>query len=77
MPSVAVPSRLRRDLAHFTWDTPVGKVDYAHDAPVPWCSDSLRGTGTVHLGADHHRLIRWLADLNTATVHDKPFVLFG
>jgi phytoene dehydrogenase-like protein len=29
------------------------------------------------LGADHHGLIRWLADLNTATVPDKPFILFG
>jgi phytoene dehydrogenase-like protein len=77
MPSVAIPDRLRQDLKHFTWDTPVVKVNYALDAPVPWRSKSLRGVGTVHLGADHHGLIRWLADLNTATVPDKPFLLFG
>jgi phytoene dehydrogenase-like protein len=77
MPSVEVPRRLRQDLTHFTWDTPVVKVNYALDAPVPWRSTSLRGVGTVHLGADHHGLIRWLADLNTATVPDKPFILFG
>ncbi|MDT5113468.1 MAG: hypothetical protein QOE20_5358 [Mycobacterium sp.] len=77
MPSVAVPDRLRQDLQHFTWDTPVVKVNYALDAPVPWRSKSLRGVGTIHLGADHHGLIRWLADLNTATVPDKPFLLFG
>ena len=77
MPRIAIPDRLRRDLAHFTWDTPVVKVNYALDAPVPWRSQSLRGAGTVHLGADHHGLIRWVADLNTATVPDKPFILFG
>jgi phytoene dehydrogenase-like protein len=77
MPDVAIPRRLRQDLAHFTWDTPVVKTNYALDAPMPWRSKSLRDVGTVHLGADHHRLIRWLADLNTATVPNKPFILFG
>jgi phytoene dehydrogenase-like protein len=73
----AVPRRLLQDLEHFTWDTPVVKVNYALDAPVPWRSKSLQGAGTVHLGADHHGLVRWLADLSTATVPDKPFILFG
>jgi phytoene dehydrogenase-like protein len=77
MPSSVVPQRLRKDMAHFTWDTPVVKVNYALDAPVPWRSASLRGAGTVHLGADHHGLIRWFADLNTATVPEQPFILFG
>ena len=36
-----------------------------------------REAGTVHLGADSHGLTRWLADLNTATVPDNPFMLFG
>jgi phytoene dehydrogenase-like protein len=77
MPDVAIPRRLRQDLAHFTWDAPVMKTNYALDAPMPWRSKSLRDVGTVHLGADHHGLIRWLADLNTATVPNKPFILFG
>jgi phytoene dehydrogenase-like protein len=77
MPDVAIPRRLRQDLAHFTWDAPVVKTNYALDAPMPWRSKSLRDVGTVHLGADHHGLIRWLADLNTATVPNKPFILFG
>lgn len=76
-PIELVPQRLRQDMAHFTWDTPVVKVNYALDAPVPWRSPSLRGAGTVHLGADHHGLIRWFADLNTATVPEQPFILFG
>jgi phytoene dehydrogenase-like protein len=77
MPDVAIPCRLRQDLAHFTWDAPVVKTNYALDAPMPWRSHSLRDVGTVHLGADHHGLIRWFADLNTATVPNKPFILFG
>jgi phytoene dehydrogenase-like protein len=53
------------------------KVNYALDEPIPWRSHSLTGAGTVHLGADGHGLIRWMADLNTATVPDNPFLLFG
>ena len=77
LPHEALPARLLQDLQHFTWDTPVVKVNYALDAPIPWRSKSLKGAGTVHLGADSHGLIRWLADLNTATIPDHPFLLFG
>jgi len=67
----------RRDLSRFVWDTPVLKIDYALDAPVPWRSRSLADAGTVHLGADHDGLIRWMADLNTGTLPSEPFLLFG
>jgi phytoene dehydrogenase-like protein len=77
LPRDALPARLFQDLTHFIWDTPVVKVNYALDEPIPWRSESLRDAGTVHLGADGHGLIRWLADLNTATVPDNPFILFG
>jgi phytoene dehydrogenase-like protein len=77
LPRRAVPARLLEDLKHFAWDTPVVKVNYALDAPIPWRSASLRETGTVHLGADSHGLIRWMADLNTATVPQDPFMLLG
>jgi phytoene dehydrogenase-like protein len=77
LPHEALPARLLQDLQHFTWDTPVVKVNYALDAPIPWRSKSLQGAGTVHLGADSHGLIRWLADLKTATILDHPFLLFG
>jgi phytoene dehydrogenase-like protein len=77
LPRAALPERLFQDLAHFIWDTPVLKVNYALDEPIPWRSESLREAGTVHLGADGHGLTRWLADLNTATVPDNPFMLFG
>jgi phytoene dehydrogenase-like protein len=76
LPPDALPPD-RRDLGRFVWDTPVLKIDYALDAPVPWRSASLAGAGTVHLGADHDGLIRWMADLNTGTVPSAPFMLFG
>jgi phytoene dehydrogenase-like protein len=60
---------------------PVGvtlvKVNYALAEPIPWRSDSLRGAGTVHLGADADELVRWMADLTTGTVPRQPFMLFG
>jgi phytoene dehydrogenase-like protein len=77
LPRDALPARLFEDLKNFIWDTPVVKVNYALDHPIPWRSASLHGAGTVHLGADGHGLTRWLADLNTATVPVKPFLLFG
>jgi len=77
LPEHAVPRGLLRSLDGFVWDTPVLKVNYALDAPVPWRSKSLAEAGTVHLGADHHGLIRWMADLNTATIPERPFLLFG
>ena len=77
LPRDALPARLFADLEHFIWDIPVVKVNYALDAPIPWRSTNLRRAGTVHLGADAHGLVRWMADLNTATVPDNPFLLLG
>lgn len=77
LPADALPPALLQSLEHFAWDTPVLKVNYALNAPVPWRSQSLNGAGTVHLGADHDGLIRWMADLNTRTVPERPFLLFG
>jgi phytoene dehydrogenase-like protein len=77
LPDEAVPDGVRSALNRFVWDTPVLKVNYALDSPIPWRSKSLADAGTVHIGADHDGLIRWMADLNTATVPEKPFMLFG
>jgi phytoene dehydrogenase-like protein len=77
LPAHAVPVAVRQSMEHFVWDTPVLKINYALNAPVPWRSKSLTDAGTVHLGADHDGLIRWMADLNTRTVPLHPFMLFG
>jgi len=77
LPADAVPARVLDDLAHFEWDTPVVKVDYALNAPIPWTARNARGAGTVHLGADSDGLVRWMADLQTSTVPQRPFMLFG
>ena len=31
----------------------------------------------MHLGADENGLVRWMADLNTGVVPERPFVIFG
>jgi phytoene dehydrogenase-like protein len=77
LPTDALPASLRRGLDRFVWDTPVLKINYALDSPIPWRSKNLGDAGTVHLGADHDGLIRWMADLNTRTVPERPFMLFG
>ena len=77
LPADAVPSALLRSFERFVWDTPVLKIDYALKAPIPWRAKNLNKAGTVHLGADHDGLIRWMADLNTATIPNNPFMLFG
>jgi phytoene dehydrogenase-like protein len=77
LPPHSVPSGLLRSLDNFVWDTPVLKINYALDSAIPWHSKSLNEAGTVHLGADHDGLVRWMADLNTKTVPRRPFMLFG
>ncbi|MFG1930861.1 phytoene desaturase family protein [Mycobacterium sp. NPDC048908] len=77
LPAHAVPDAVLDDMTHFVWDTPVLKINYALDSPIPWRSKVLNDTGTVHLGADHDGLVRWMADLNTATLPQRPFMLFG
>lgn len=77
LPESALPARLRARMDRFVWDTPVLKLNYALDAPIPWRSRNLGEAGTVHLGADHDGLVRWMADLNTGNLPDHPFMLFG
>ncbi|MBI3228546.1 MAG: NAD(P)/FAD-dependent oxidoreductase [Mycolicibacterium cosmeticum] len=72
-----LPEGRRRAMDRFVWDTPVLKINYALDSEIPWRSKSLAAAGTVHLGADHDGLIRWMADLNTRTLPEHPFLLFG
>jgi phytoene dehydrogenase-like protein len=77
LPAEVVPDAVIAAMDHFVWDTPVLKINFALDAAVPWRSKSLSEAGTVHIGADHDGLIRWMADLNTGTVPLHPFLLFG
>jgi phytoene dehydrogenase-like protein len=77
LPADVVSDAVIEAMDRFVWDTPVLKTNYALDAAVPWRSKSLSEAGTVHIGADHDGLIRWMADLNTGTVPLHPFLLFG
>ena len=77
LPTDSLPASLRAGLDRFVWDTPVLKINYALDSPIPWRSKNLGDAGTVHLGAGHDGLIRWMADLNTRTLPEHPFLLFG
>jgi phytoene dehydrogenase-like protein len=72
-----LPARMVRDLAHFQWDAPTLKLNWALREPVPWTAAEARGAGTVHLGVDLDGLTRYSADLNTRTIPTQPFLLFG
>ncbi|MGW4577705.1 phytoene desaturase family protein [Rhodococcus aetherivorans] len=77
LPADVVPAAVRDDLRRFEWDTPVVKVNYAFDRPIPWRSPALATAGTVHLGADADGLVHWSADLATGRVPEHPFIIFG
>lgn len=72
-----LPARLCADLDRFVWDTPLVKVDWALDGPIPWRAPGVTGAGTVHLGADGRGLVRWFADLESGQVPRRPFLLLG
>ena len=77
LPADATSEAVVRSMSRFVWDTPVLKINYALNSPIPWRSKSLSDAGTVHIGADRDGLIRWVADLNTSTVPLHPFMLIG
>ena len=77
LPADAVPARLLTDLEHFEWDTPVVKLNWALDGPIPWRAPEVAEAGTVHLGADENGLVRWSADLESRTTPASPYMLFG
>ncbi|MDF3049103.1 MAG: FAD-dependent oxidoreductase [Pseudonocardia sp.] len=77
LPDDAVPARLRADLDRFAWDTPVVKLNWALDGPIPWRASEVGQAGTVHLGADELGLVRWSADLESRTLPHSPYMLFG
>ncbi|WP_346271781.1 NAD(P)/FAD-dependent oxidoreductase [Pseudonocardia sp.] len=77
LPEAAVPGRLRADLERFEWDSPVVKLDWALDAPVPWRAGGVSGAGTVHVGQDERGLVRWSADIESRTLPRSPFLLVG
>ena len=77
LPTAAVPPQLRDDLDRFAWDTPVVKVNWALDRPIPWRAADVAGAGTVHLGADELGLVRWSADIESRTLPASPYMLFG
>ncbi|MCE0767120.1 NAD(P)/FAD-dependent oxidoreductase [Pseudonocardia kujensis] len=77
LPADAVPTRVHRDLDRFVWDTPVVKLDWAIDGPIPWRAPEVGRAGTVHVGQGEDGLVRWSAELESRSLPASPFLLVG
>ncbi len=77
LPTDAVPARLLEDLQRFEWDTPVVKVNWALDGPIPWRAPAAAGAGTLHLGRNETGLVSWASEIESGIVPHDPFLLFG
>ncbi|WP_271214838.1 phytoene desaturase family protein [Pseudonocardia halophobica] len=77
LPPDAVPSWVHRDLDRFAWDTPVVKLDWALDGPIPWRTPEVGGAGTVHVGRGEDGLVRWSAVIESRRLPESPFLLVG
>jgi phytoene dehydrogenase-like protein len=77
LPDSAVPTGLRADLRRFQWDSPVVKVNWALDSPIPWRAPAAGRAGTVHLGCDEQQMAHWSADIEGAVLPHTPFLLVG
>jgi phytoene dehydrogenase-like protein len=77
LPPRAVPTGLREDLERFQWDSPVVKVNWALEGPIPWRAPGVRTAGTVHVGCDEQQMAHWSADIESATIPRTPFLLVG
>ena len=72
-----LPAQFMSDLAHFEWDLPTLKIDWALSRPVPWTAANAHLAGTVHLGVDMNGFSDYSTDLSTRRVPRHPFLLFG
>jgi len=77
LPAAAVPARLLADLRCFEWDTPVVKVNWALDGPIPWRAPAAAAAGTLHLGRDENGLVSWASEIEAGIVPHDPFLLLG
>jgi phytoene dehydrogenase-like protein len=75
-PSV-LPAQFLHDLAHFQWDLPTVKIDWALSSHVPWIAADAGHAGTVHLGVDMNGLTDYSSDLATGRLPLAPLVLVG
>lgn len=65
----------RWQLNNYKYGMGVFKVDWALDGPIPFCSETSRKAGTVHLGNTFEEVARSESQVWKGQHPDKPFVL--
>ena len=70
-----IPSGYARALRAYRYGPAAAKVDFALDGPVPWASELVAQSPTVHLGGTREEV--WAGENAVArgTVSDHPYVL--
>jgi phytoene dehydrogenase-like protein len=72
-----VRGRTRRWLAAWRYGPGAFKVDWALDAPIPWTNESVRRSGTVHVGGTLSEIDIAEAAPWRGRVAERPFVLLA
>ena len=70
-------SRVLADLRRFERDSATVKVDWSLDGPAPWRDERVRRTGCFHLTGGVDELSVSMAQMATAQVPEKPFLVGG
>jgi phytoene dehydrogenase-like protein len=73
----ALPSRYRRQLAHWRYGPGVFKADFALDGPIPWRAPEAAQAATVHLGGSLAEISTSERDAWEGRHSQRPFVLLA
>ena len=66
-----------RRAVRFRYGPETVKVDWALDAPIPWCNEDARRAGTVHVGGTPQQLRGALHEVAGGRLPEQPFLLSG
>lgn len=72
-----LPSRLHKQMEHFTMDPSTVKVDWALDSVIPWASPPPYAPGTFHVADSVEQMTEALSQVSNRTIPAKPFMLAG
>jgi phytoene dehydrogenase-like protein len=73
----ALPERVRRAYARYSYGPAAFKVDLAVEGGIPWRAEAVGRAGTVHLGGTLEEVAATEAAISRGTMPERPFVLLA